>query len=171
MSEVEKAYTDFVLPPCLVTRLDVSHLVSEVERIDDEMTSADVRAKTGAPAQPAPAQSAQLTDFLSQNGLTLGSSTERSALIRQLHLLKDNVPTIHMTFAVEADRESLERLSEWVRGSVHPQAVIAVGLQPALIAGVYLRTPNHVHDLSMRAKLKGGHGMLVEELEALHAGS
>jgi F0F1-type ATP synthase delta subunit len=72
-----------------------------------------------------------------------------------------------MTFAVEADRESLMQLAQWVRETVHPQAVIAVGLQPGLIAGVYLRTPNHVHDLSLRAALDGGHEILVNDLEAL----
>ena len=167
MNGAEKTYTDFVLPPSLVTKVDVSHLVSEAERVDNEMTSAAVRAKAGSSEQPALVMSAQLADFLAQNGLTLGGSNERSALIKQLHLLKDNVPTIHMTFAVEADRESLERLSQWLRQSIHPQAVIAVGLQPALIAGVYVRTPNHVHDLSLRALFDGQRGALVKELEAL----
>jgi F0F1-type ATP synthase delta subunit len=50
---------------------------------------------------------------------------------------------------------------------VHKQAVIEVGLQPALIAGVYIRTPNHVQDLSLRAMLKGGRDILIKELEAL----
>jgi F0F1-type ATP synthase delta subunit len=62
----------------------------------------------------------------------------------------------------------LQELIAWLRSSVHPQAVISVGLQPALVAGVYLRTPNHVHDLSMRAVLKKSRGLLTKELEALH---
>ena len=54
-----------------------------------------------------------------------------------------------------------------MRGSVHPQAVISVGLQPALIGGVYVRTPNHVMDLSLRARLKGNRELITKELEAL----
>jgi F0F1-type ATP synthase delta subunit len=72
-----------------------------------------------------------------------------------------------MTFAVTADPESLQQLALWLRTTINPQAVIAVGLQPSLVAGVYLRTPNHVHDLSLRAMLKNGRGLLVEELGAL----
>lgn len=72
-----------------------------------------------------------------------------------------------MTFAVTADPESLERLARWFRESIHPQVVIATHLQPSLIAGVYLRTPNHVHDFSLRGALAGKHGLLVNELEAL----
>ena len=84
-----------------------------------------------------------------------------------LRILKDKVPVLHMTFSVTADVESLQTLTQWVRNSVHPQAVIAVGLQPSLVAGVYLRTPNHIHDFSVRGALEGRHGLLIEELETL----
>ena len=169
MSSVAEAptrtYVDFQLPPNVVSKIDVSRLVSEFERIDNEMTTAAVRAKTGTNQQMHLKLSDQLTDFLNLNQLRPNSSNERSELVQQLRLLKDNVPVLHMTFAVEADPESLQQLAAWVRTSVHAQAVIEVGLQPALIAGVYLRTPNHVQDLSLRGLLKGGHEVLVNELE------
>jgi hypothetical protein len=168
MSETPaKTHADFILPPSVVSKIDVSRLVSELERVDNDLTAASVRAKTGEAARVAPTLSEQLTDFLSLNKLTLDTAQQRSGLITQLRLLKDNVPIIHMTFAVPADRDSLQKLAQWLRDSVHPQAVIAVGLQPALVAGVYLRTPNHVHDLSVRGLLAGRHDALVEELGAL----
>jgi F0F1-type ATP synthase delta subunit len=88
-------------------------------------------------------------------------------LIQHLRKLKDSVPIIHMTFATQADRDSLQQLAQWLRTEVHPQAVIGVGLQPALVAGVYVRTPNHIHDLTIRGKLESSRGVLVQELEAL----
>lgn len=160
-------YVDFVLPPTVVTKVDVSHLVSEIERVDNELTTIAVQAKAGAGQQSQLALSPQLTDFMNHNKLRPNNSGERTELIKQMRLLKDNVPTIHMTFAVEADAQSLQQLAAWLRSSVHPQAVIAVGLQPGLIAGVYLRTPNQVRDLSLRAMLKGGRGLLLKDLEAL----
>lgn len=168
---VSKTYADFVLPPSVVSKIDVSRLVSEVERVDNELTEATVRAKTGSPEQIQPVLSEQLTDFFAQNQLAFGGSQERSELIKQLRLLKDKVPVIHMTFAVTADRESLQQLALWLRSSVHPQVVISVGLQPALVAGVYLRTPNHVHDLSLRAMLSQSRDVLVKELGALRGNS
>lgn len=162
-----KTYVDFVLPPSVVSRVDVSRLVSEVERVDNQLTTNAVRAKVDSATQSRPAVSDQLNDFLQLNTLSIDvGSRVRAELVKQLQLLKQNVPTIHMTFAVAADRESLEQLAQWLRSSVHPQAVISVGLQPGLVAGVYLRTPNHVHDLSLRAKLRGSHDLLVKELEA-----
>ena len=168
MSEPQvKTHENFILPINVVTKIDVSRLVSEVERVDNDMTAAAVRAKSGAQQPTQPTLSEQLSEFLNQNSLTLDAGLERSTIIKELRLLKDKAPVLHMTFAVTADTESLQKLTEWVRTTVHPQAVIAVGLQPALVAGVYLRTPNHVHDFSMRGALEGRHGLLVEELEAL----
>jgi len=165
-SEV-KTHETFILPANVVTKVDVSRLVSEVERVDNIMTASAVRTKIGSEELPVPVMSDQLTDFLSANTLDLQTSKSRSDLIKQLRTLKDKVPVLNMTFSVTADAESLQKLVAWVRESVHPQAIIAVGLQPALVAGVYLRTPNHVHDLSLRHMLDGRHGLLVEELESL----
>ena len=167
MSEQEtKAYTDYVLPASVVSKLDVARLLSEAERIDNDLTQSAVRDRIGATSEAQPATSERLTDFLQANELQLDDARQRADIIKQLHLLKDKAPIIHMTFAVEADPESLGQLAQWVRASVHPQAIIATGLQPALVAGVYLRTPNHVHDLSLRAKLKNSRDLLVKELEA-----
>lgn len=164
---IVKTYADLVLPPTIVSKIDVSRLVSEVERLDIELTSSAVRAKAGSPAQAAPILSEQLTDFLTQNQLQFQTSQERSELVKQLRHLKESVPVLNMTFAVIADRESLQLLAQWVRTTIHPQAVITAGLQPALVAGVYLRTPNHVHDFSLRKMLSGRHDELVKELETL----
>ncbi len=160
-------YADFVLPLNVVSKIDVSRLVSEAERVDNELTAVAVHAKVTATESPEPVVSEPFTDFLEQNNLTLSNSHDRAELIKQLRLLKNKVPVVHMTFAVQADRESLGQLAQWLRSSVHPQAVISVGLQPALVAGVYVRTPNRIHDLSLRAALKGGRGVLIKELGAL----
>lgn len=160
----------FILPPNVVSRVDVSRLMSELETIDNAMTSAAVRAKTDGAQTVIPSPSDQLAAFLEVNHLELTNSNQRSALVEQVRRLKDTVPVIHMTFAVDADPESLAQLAAWLREAIHPQAVIAVGLQPSLIAGVSLRTPNHIHDLSLRGKLEGSHDILVNEIEALRVG-
>ena len=155
------------LPPSVVSKVDVARLVIEAEQIDAQQTADAVREKVGVTTHSEVAMSQQLSDFLAQNQLVFGAAPERSELIKQLRHLKENVPVIHMTFAVPADRESLQQLAQWLRGSVHPQAVISVGLQPNLVAGVSVRTTNHVHDFSMRSALKKNHGLLVKELGAL----
>lgn len=165
--KVVEAATDFALPSSIVTKIDLSHVVTELENVDNTMTTTAVRAEKGGPAVASPVLSQQLTDFLKQNELTLDDGQDRSDLIKKMRKLKDAVPIIHMTFAVSADPESLQQLVHWLRTEVDARAVIEVGLQPSLIAGVYVRTPNHVHDLSLRQMLRSSRGKLVEELGAL----
>ncbi|HEU0266612.1 MAG TPA: hypothetical protein VFQ70_03220 [Candidatus Saccharimonadaceae bacterium] len=157
----------YALPPSIVTKADVSRFLSEIERVDGALTTSTVRSKvSGEKAEPL-VIAANVTDFLALNQLSLDDSRARTALIHDLRYLKDHVPVLHMTFATEADGESLETIITWVRREIDPNAVIEVGLQPDLIAGVYVRTPNHIHDLSARSLLKGGHELLVKELQGL----
>lgn len=162
-------HAEFILPPSIVSRVDLSRMMSELEWLDNELTALAIRNQTATQAQT-PVMSQALRDFATLNKLQLNESKARSAVIAQLRVLKNKAPVVHMTFAVSADRESLQQLTAWVRQEVHPQALIVVGLQPSLVAGVYVRTPNHVHDFSLRAMLDGRHDLLIKELETLRAG-
>lgn len=168
--QTTKTAADYILPPSIVTKRDVSELANELERIDDDATADVVRQKAGISSHSESQLSAKLTDFIQLNELDLSKPLARSGLIVQLRQLKNIVPVIHLTFSTDVDPESLTQLTQWTRTSIHPQAVIEVGLQPSLIAGVYVRTPNKVHDLSMRSALQSGRKVLVQELEALNAG-
>lgn len=158
-------HTDFILPAAVVSRVDLSRLVTELEWVDNEMTSLAIRNKTAT--VPMPAISQGLSDLIKLNNLELSDTKVRSAVVAQLRVLKNKAPVLHMTFAVSADRASLEELCDWVRREVHPHALLAIGLQPGLVAGVYLRTPNHVRDFSLRAMLDGRHDLLIKELGEL----
>lgn len=158
---------DLRLPTSVVSKVDLSRLLSELEYVDNELTAAAVRAGIGANNASEQKISEQLSDFLNENDITLDDSHSRTALIKQVRALKKNAPVIHMTFATSADSESLRELCAWLRDSIHPQMVVSVGMQPSLLAGVYLRTANHVKDLSLRARLRGTRSLMVNELEAL----
>jgi Xaa-Pro aminopeptidase len=168
MSESErKTHTEFLLPMNIVSKGDISRLTNELERVDNELTEVSVREKVGSNEHTEPVMSDQLKEFLSENNLKLDNAHDRTELIKEMRLLKENAQVIHMTFAVPADGESMQQIAKWFRESVHPQTVIDVGLQPGLIAGAYVRTTNHVHDMSLRAALASGHDLLVKELETL----
>lgn len=158
---------DFTLPPSVVTKLDILNLVAELERIDNEMTSASIRANHGGTVGNQPDLSETMIEFLSVNQLQIGDSKQRSRLIAEMRKLKNTAPTIHMTFAAAADPASIKQIVSWLRESIHPQSVVTIGLQPDLIGGIYLRTANKVFDLSVRAQLAGSRHLLVESVEAL----
>lgn len=168
MSSAEvKDYTEFTLPSHIVSKVDIARMVREFEALDNALTAQVVRQKAGGQSEETPAQSPQLSSFLEANPVDLENTAARSAYVKQLRLLKDHVHVMNMTFAVAADPESLQQLAAWLRESVHPQTVIEAHLQPALVAGVYLRTANHVFDLSVRNALKSKRGELEKELGAL----
>jgi len=158
----------YVLPSVLVTRADLARIVREVEKVDNELEAQRARNRAnGENEYHAPATSQQLADFLELNKLNLEDDQGRMQLKEQLRVMKDKAPVIHMTFAVEADPASLQKLVEYIRKEIHPQAVLSVGLQPSLVGGVYLRTPNHVHDFSIRELLAGKREVIMHELEGL----
>ncbi len=161
-----KDHSEFTLPTSVVSKVDLARLVKEFEALDNAYTSKSVRKKAGASTEDMPAMSPQLTTFLDLNPVELDNTSARSAYVKQLRLLKDNVKVMNMTFAVVADPESLQKLSAWVRESIHPQTVIDVHFQPALVAGVYLRSQSHVFDFSVRNALKAKRSELKKELEA-----
>lgn len=162
-------FGSYELPPTIATKRDLALLVSELERIDNEMTSASVQNHQGD--QQGDQQGVyipdQVQEFLNINEFGLDNTNDRTELIAQLRLLKRQAPVIHMSFAVEADSSSLGSIVSWFRDSIHPQSIIAVGFQPSLVAGAYVRTPNHIYDLSLRSAFKKGREKLLEELESI----
>lgn len=163
---VATTQTGFVLPKTLVTRIDLSRLIRELESVDNQLSAERIRASEGSQIR-VPTLSDQLKDFLMQNKLQISTSQQFAELIKQLRILKEKTPVIHLTFAAAADPESLQWLAEWIRKEIHPQALLSVGLQPSLVAGVYIRTPNHVHDFSLKGTLNKHRDLLVKELEGL----
>ncbi len=158
-------YQSYVLPSTVATGRDVARLLAEFERIDNEMTAAAVVSHDEA--RPEVEVADIVRDFLDRNEFSLDNTNDRSEMITQLRLLKRKAPVVHMAFAVEADSASLGRLVDWFRESIHPQTLLVVGYQPSLVAGTYLRTPNHIYDMSLRSAFKKGREKLLHELEVL----
>jgi F0F1-type ATP synthase delta subunit len=162
----ETAATEFILPSALIGRADLARLIREVEAIDSVLATQKVKAQ-GEVSYHMPTMSQSLSDFLAINKVDLANDRARMVLKEQLEELKDKAPIVHMTFATSADPETLQELVDWVRKQLHPRALISVGLQPALVGGVYMRTPNHVYDFSLRALMSDKRDVISRQLEEL----
>lgn len=106
----------------------------------------------------------RLTTFLEMNNLAFEVSHVRTKVISEMRLLKQNIQNVHMTFASEPDQQSLRELLQWFRANVSPQVVVKIGVQPALVAGVYMRTANHVYDFSLRNVMGESREYLIEKM-------
>lgn len=154
------------LPSSVARKRDLFRLITEFERIDDALTSRTARAAVGVNQQDEITASSKFSDFVKQNQLDIMNDDNRSSALQSLRKLRAAAPIIHLTFASEADDASVSELVGWLRSSIHVHAVVEVGLQPGLIAGVYVRTPNRVFDYSLKSRLKGQRELLVRQLEA-----
>ncbi len=162
-----QAAAPYVLPSALIGQSDLSKLLRELEEIDNNLESQKARKLGSAGHYKLPSMSHNLSEFLESNKIDLTNDHVRMELKVKLRKVKDHAPVLHMTFATEVDRESLEYIVSWTRKELHPQTLITVGLQPSLIAGVYVRTPNHVHDYSVRATMKDSRNLIVQSLDEL----
>lgn len=167
---VSLKYEDLVLPLSIIGRADIQRLISEIELIESYQLTAKVHAAVGSRMNTAPQVSEQLRDFLESNHLNISKDNQRPEILKSLRELKDKAPVVHMTFATPADINSLREITSWLRTNAHSQSIVISGLQPALVAGVSVRTPNRVHDLSLRSRMQEKRGVLTDELKALRGG-
>ena len=158
---------DFSMPASLATLSDLQRLISEIERVDSRLGDMKIHQQIGHPVGNDLIFSKQLVEFLELNNIDINDAGIRGQLLIGVRQLKNTVPVVHVTFAAAAEHEELAKFVDWVRQSVHPQAVLTVGLQPDLIGGAYVRTTNKVFDMSIRTQLASGRQIIKQDLEAL----
>lgn len=151
------------LPPALIGRAHLAQLVRELEVVENDFESQKARGAT-KDTYKMPHMTRALSDCIELNKIDIMSGQVRMHFKSALNDMKNKAPVIHFTFASEPDLEVLQKLTDWVRTEVHPQALVSVGIQPGLVGGVYLRTPNHVHDFSLKALLHTKRGIIADEL-------
>src|SRR5690349_19112883 len=140
---------EFHLPPALISKAHLAQLIRELEGVENELEAQKAhnldRAKADSKAElRVPTMSKALGDCIELNQVDIIDSQQRMQFKKILGTIKNKAPVMHFTFASDPDGESLQKLVDWVRKEIHPRALISVGIQPALVGGVYLRTPNHV---------------------------
>lgn len=155
---------ELVLPVSVSGRVQLARLAREVEALENDFESQ--KARNTSPVPKIPVMSQPLVDCIELNKVDISNGQARMRLKKALINAKDKAPIMHFTFATEADPRSIRQLVTYVRKEIHPQALISIGLQPALVGGAYLRTPNQVHDFSLKARLHDKRSLIVDALAA-----
>lgn len=151
------------LPNGLVSKGDAARLRRQLGMLNDALVGANYRHQdTGAQIQQATPLLAELAVL---NSLDLKNQEHRDKLAVQLDDLSNRAPSLHISFTAEPAPAALERILVWMRGSLHPQILLQVGLQPNIAAGCVLRTPNHILDMSLRETLKKQQPLLLKLLK------
>ena len=155
----------FLLPPSLLGRPDVSRLLREVEAVDYELETQAIRE----PNKPLaiPNMSKALVETAQVNKVDVADINSRKQLIAQLRAIKEKAPAIHITFAVDPDPAISAYMAAWIRQNLHPTALVTVGLQPRIVGGCVVRTPDHIYDFSLRKQFLDQKQQLVAEIKAV----
>jgi hypothetical protein len=142
----------FLLPPSVVGRSDVSRILREIEKVDYDLEAQAIRQ----PNQPLtlPNISRSLSEVMSVNNLSLDTLEHRKALLSELRKVKEHAPLTQITFAIDPNPDAVSSIVHWIRTNLHASALITIGMQPSLVGGCVVRTPDHIYDFSLRKMFK-----------------
>lgn len=152
------------LPTALVSSTDVARVIRELELVDNEFEQQRVR--TPGAALVVPSLSHSLASLSQDNNVNLADDTARLALRQWMVTIKNSAPVLHVTFASDAEPEIVEQIVGWIRERLHPLALVTTGVQPNLVGGCVVRTPDHIYDFSLRERFHSHRSSFVEALNA-----
>lgn len=152
------------LPTALVSSTDVSRVIRELEQVDNEFEQQRVHAPGAALVVPSLSQS--LASLSRDNNVNLADDAARSALRKWMVTIKNSAPVLHVTFASDAEPEIVAQIVGWIREKLHPLALVTTGVQPNLVGGCVVRTPDHIYDFSLRERFHSHRSSFVEALNA-----
>lgn len=165
MSEVT-SHAGWQLPLSVVGPIDVGRLLREVEALDNFLMQTTIRE----PGQPVklPKTTRIMDEMVELNKLNVLQEADRQRLKAFLKLLKEQAPTLHMSFSADPSPLFLQKLMVWLRTEINPSILLRVGLQPNIGAGCIIRTPNRYFDLSLRQRFQQNRHTLVQKLAQLN---
>lgn len=159
---------DFMLPDSVISPIDLSQVVRELESADQALLQSGLR-KAGE-ATTIPRLSRLLTEVVETNKLNMLLAEDRKQLLVHLTELKDKAPTMHISFNADPSPAFMQKLTAWIREEIHPYALLRIGLLPTIGAGCVIRTPSKVFDFSLKDRFDKNRQLLVDELRKV-AGS
>lgn len=153
-----------VLPISVVGRVDLGRLIREVQLLDEFLRQAAIR-EPGTTVK-LPRTSRLMDELIQANALNVLIEAERKKLIDFLTDVRNNAPTLHMSFSADPSPLFTQKLVTWLRRELHPFVLLQVGLQPNIGAGCVVRTENKYFDFSLRQRFIEKRSMLAEKLNA-----
>jgi hypothetical protein len=156
-----------VLPERLVSSVDLSRTIRELEALDESLRQAELR-KPGEPTKLS-RSSVTLEEMAKLNNIALTDGVQRQQMLAVLKAFYQNAPRIHMSFAAEPSANFVRKILVWMRSNLSPIIVLEIGLQPTLAAGCMIRTTNKMFDMSLRHRFADNRYILVEKITEIGA--
>lgn len=153
----------FVLPTIIFGPVEVHRLQREIEALQEFLQAAAIR-DPGKQA-PLPRTSRMLEVLTADNKLNLLLPADQKRLITFLQKVEAKAPILHISFAADPSATFTAKIVAWLRDSIHPYALLQLGLQPTIAAGCIVRTTNKTFDFSLRHHFEDRRPLLLESIE------
>jgi F0F1-type ATP synthase delta subunit len=155
--------SDLKLPILVFGIVEVRRLERELEALEDFIRQSSIREPGKQPALP---RLSRLLDGLAtDNNLNLLQPADRQKLVQFLQETEHHAPSIHISFATDPSSAFTAKVVAWLRGNIHPNMLLDIGLQPNIAAGCVVRSTNKLFDMSLRQRFADAHNLLIESLD------
>jgi hypothetical protein len=148
------------LPLIIVSPVDVSRLIRELETIDNYLLQQTVQKHE----LKMPTTTKLMDELIQLNKLNLLDKPERQQTQKFLTAIKQRAPLLHISFSADPSPLFIEKLMFWLRENIHPLVLLTVGLQPNIGAGCLVRTSNKYFDFSLNKHLSEDRTLLMKTL-------
>jgi uncharacterized protein YcsI (UPF0317 family) len=148
-----------ILPPQIITPIDIGRLIRELEVIDETMLQVKLRQE-GDSSPKLPSTSGLMDKLVAANDINLLHEDHRKDLMHFLTTIRDHSPLVHMSFSADPSALFLEKVTTWMRREINQYMLMTVGMQPNIGVGCVLRTTNHYFDMSLKTSFDKSKGIL-----------
>lgn len=158
------------LPTAIVGLIDVGRLIRELDKVEANLQQQSIRTEADADVK-LPKFSLLLDQLVDKNQLDLLKEEDRRKTHDFLKQLRQHAPKVHMSFSANPSPRFIQTLTAWLRQNIHPQLLVAIGLQPGIGAGCVLRTTNKYFDLSLAKSFAESRDVLMKYLRGPEGGA
>lgn len=148
-------------PLSVITRLDTSRAMRELEDFESAMSEAHVKG------HHVPALTPLLKDIAEENHVDIHKKDTRILVRHMLEEMRTSAPVVHISFSVEPDDKVVKHIAKWFREETLPNVVVQFGIQPSIGVGCVVRTTNKFFDFSLRKHLNEKSNLFREKIEGV----
>lgn len=156
------------LPSSMMGINEVNQALREMDLVEDQAMQRRIyQAEINNSTAGVLSVSNSLSELAAINGLDLDDGAVRSRLKGVLGDIKKHAPVIHLGLASESTNAELKPIIDWMRSNLHPNTLLHVGLQPDIIGGCTIRTPNRYYDFSLKRHFETARVALLTKIKVL----
>jgi hypothetical protein len=143
----------FHLPPDLYSPEQLSAVIIELRTYTGDLRDVNVRARATHAQAGLPHASALLLGAFHEASVSPSEQEAVEKLQKQLELIRDKAPAVHLMMAALPDRNLKRKLTEWFRDEIHPYTLLTFATRADIGGGVIIQAGSRIYNYSFRQQI------------------